>query len=44
MDEAEVDIFVDFLRGALALDPDERKTARELLEHEWLRYDTSDSP
>ncbi|KAK0272857.1 hypothetical protein LTS16_023594 [Friedmanniomyces endolithicus] len=29
--------FVDFLRGALQLDPDERKTAGELLQHEWLR-------
>ncbi|KAK5113701.1 hypothetical protein LTR62_003328 [Meristemomyces frigidus] len=33
----EVPIFVDFLRGALALDPDVRKRAIDLLHHEWLR-------
>ncbi|KAK1016722.1 hypothetical protein LTR54_003401 [Friedmanniomyces endolithicus] len=30
-------LYVDFPRGALQLDPDERKTAGELLQHEWLR-------
>ena len=37
MSVEEVPVFVDFLRGALALDPDHRKTAKELLEHEWLQ-------
>jgi len=33
----EVPVFVDFLRGALTLDPDHRRSAKELLQHEWLR-------
>nr|GFD52621.1 hypothetical protein [Tanacetum cinerariifolium] len=36
MSSEEALVFVDFLQGALALDPDYRKTAHELLEHEWL--------
>jgi serine/threonine-protein kinase SRPK3 len=34
---SEVPIYVDFLRGIFVLDPAKRKTAAELLEHEWLR-------
>ncbi len=37
MTPEDAPLFVDFLRGALQLDPDERKTAGELLQHEWLR-------
>ncbi|KAK4950182.1 hypothetical protein LTR10_011161 [Elasticomyces elasticus] len=37
MDDAEVAVFVDFLQGALTLDPEHRKTAKELLRHEWLQ-------
>ncbi|KAF2207809.1 hypothetical protein CERZMDRAFT_114980 [Cercospora zeae-maydis SCOH1-5] len=37
MDEDEVPVFVDFLRGALALDPVDRRTATELLQHQWLQ-------
>lgn len=36
MSAQEVPVFVDFLEGALALDPHRRKTARQLLQHEWL--------
>lgn len=39
MSAEEALAFVDFLRGALALDPDGRKRAAELLQHEWLRED-----
>ncbi|KAK5166514.1 uncharacterized protein LTR77_008057 [Saxophila tyrrhenica] len=35
----EVPIFVDILEGALTLDPQYRKTAKELLHHDWLRGD-----
>ncbi|KAK5733600.1 hypothetical protein LTR17_009590 [Elasticomyces elasticus] len=37
MDDAEVAVFVDFLQGALTLDPEHRKTAKELLRHGWLQ-------
>ncbi|KAK5736401.1 hypothetical protein LTR17_007397 [Elasticomyces elasticus] len=37
MDDAEMAMFVDFLQGALTLDPEHRKTAEELLQHEWLQ-------
>ena len=29
-------LFVDFLRGMLVLDPEERKPAAEMLDHKWL--------
>ncbi|GJE89699.1 hypothetical protein PsYK624_058050 [Phanerochaete sordida] len=32
------DLFIDFLKCAFALDPDQRPTTRELLEHEWLQH------
>ncbi|EGP82922.1 uncharacterized protein MYCGRDRAFT_50394 [Zymoseptoria tritici IPO323] len=37
MSAEEALVFADFLQGALALDPDHRKTASELLEHDWLK-------
>ena len=37
MPKTEVPIFADFLQGMLALDPEQRKTASELLDHDWLR-------
>ncbi|KAM3423678.1 hypothetical protein BST61_g1092 [Cercospora zeina] len=37
MHEDEVPVFVDFLQGALALDPANRRTATELLQHQWLQ-------
>ena len=36
MPKNEVPIFADFLRGMLTLDPANRKSAAEMLEHEWL--------
>ncbi|PLB48108.1 protein kinase [Aspergillus steynii IBT 23096] len=36
MPQVEVPIFVDFLRGMLEIDPGSRKSASELLQHEWL--------
>ncbi|KAE8398052.1 protein kinase [Aspergillus pseudonomiae] len=36
MPEAEVPIFVDFLKGMLEIDPGSRKPAAELLQHEWV--------
>ncbi|KAJ9208463.1 kinase-like domain-containing protein [Paecilomyces variotii] len=36
MPDAEVPVFVDFLRCMLAIDPESRKSAAELLQHEWL--------
>ncbi|KJX92897.1 protein kinase [Zymoseptoria brevis] len=36
MPAEEALLFLDFLQGALALDPQHRKTAKELLGHEWL--------
>ncbi|KAL4935707.1 hypothetical protein BDV06DRAFT_217227 [Aspergillus oleicola] len=37
MPEAEVPIFVDFIKGMLEVDPGSRKSAAELLQHEWIR-------
>ncbi|QSS60981.1 serine kinase [Histoplasma capsulatum] len=37
MPDAEVPVFIDFLRGMLAIDPACRKSAAELLEHDWIR-------
>ncbi|KAI1943779.1 hypothetical protein LOZ66_000364 [Ophidiomyces ophidiicola] len=37
MPEAEVPIFVDFIKGMLEIDPESRKSAVELLQHEWIR-------
>jgi len=37
MPSDEVPVFCDFLREALATDPRERKTAKELTDHPWLR-------
>ncbi|KAI9935061.1 hypothetical protein ASPWEDRAFT_175782 [Aspergillus wentii DTO 134E9] len=28
--------FIDFVRGMLTIDPEQRKSAKELLQHEWL--------
>lgn len=36
MPQCEVPIFVDFLEGMLAVEPDDRKSAAEMLEHPWL--------
>lgn len=36
MPEAEVPVFVDFLENVLAIDPDDRKSAAEMLKHPWL--------
>ncbi|KAI1952753.1 hypothetical protein LOZ12_002320 [Ophidiomyces ophidiicola] len=37
MPEAEVPIFVDFIKGMLEIDPESRKSAVQLLQHEWIR-------
>lgn len=37
MDDREVALLIDFIRGMLVLDPDHRKTTAELLEHDWLK-------
>ncbi|KAJ5737256.1 uncharacterized protein N7483_002381 [Penicillium malachiteum] len=37
MSDAEIPIFIDFLRGMLTIDPTNRKSAAELLQHEWLK-------
>lgn len=36
MHDAEVPIFIDFVRGMLQINPDTRKSAAELLQHEWI--------
>lgn len=36
MPDAEIPIFVDFIQGMLTIDPAHRKSAAELLRHEWL--------
>ncbi|OQD91257.1 hypothetical protein PENSOL_c056G09940 [Penicillium solitum] len=36
MPDAEIPIFIDFLQGMLTIDPAHRKSAAELLRHEWL--------
>lgn len=37
MPHAEVPIFIDFLKGMLAINPDHRRSAAELLRHGWLK-------
>ena len=37
MSDVEVPIFINFVRSMLTIDPARRKTAAELLQHEWLR-------
>ncbi|OJJ46534.1 hypothetical protein ASPZODRAFT_132604 [Penicilliopsis zonata CBS 506.65] len=37
MPEAEMPVFLDFLRGMLSIDPKNRKSAAELLQHNWLK-------
>ncbi|KAJ6119072.1 protein kinase, partial [Penicillium samsonianum] len=37
MSDAEIPVFIDFLRGMLTIDPTYRKSAAELLQHEWLK-------
>ncbi|KAJ0420558.1 protein kinase [Aspergillus carlsbadensis] len=37
MTKAEVPVFVDFIKGMLEIDPASRKSADELLQHEWIR-------
>ncbi|KAG8423574.1 hypothetical protein J3458_000461 [Metarhizium acridum] len=36
MPDHEVDIFIDFIKGMLTIDPGSRKSAVELLQHEWI--------
>lgn len=36
MPDAKIPIFIDFLQGMLKIDPAHRKSAAELLRHEWL--------
>ncbi|KAI9839839.1 MAG: hypothetical protein M1819_000029 [Sarea resinae] len=36
MPQTEVPIFVDFLEGMLAVDPENRKSAADMLKHPWL--------
>ncbi|KID93042.1 Protein kinase-like domain protein [Metarhizium guizhouense ARSEF 977] len=36
MPDHEVDIFTDFIKGMLTIDPGSRKSAAELLQHEWI--------
>ncbi|KAG6106264.1 hypothetical protein E4U14_004696 [Claviceps sp. LM454 group G7] len=36
MPDNEVYVYLDFLKGMLQLDPLKRKSAAELLQHEWL--------
>ena len=37
MPKAEVPIFIDFIKGMLEIDPGSRKSAAELLQHEWVK-------
>ena len=32
----EQDAFLDFMKGTVVWDPDERKSVRDLMEHRWL--------
>ena len=41
MSQAEVPIFVDFLKGMLAVEPGDRKSAAQMLKHPWLSKRTS---
>ncbi|GES59264.1 protein kinase [Aspergillus terreus] len=43
MPDAEVPIFIDFIKGMLAIDPASRKSAADLLQHEWIRAGTQRS-
>ncbi|KAG6204245.1 hypothetical protein E4U35_003552 [Claviceps purpurea] len=36
MPDDEIDVFIDFVRGMLQIDPMARKSAAQLLQHEWL--------
>ncbi|KAG6103060.1 hypothetical protein E4U14_006454 [Claviceps sp. LM454 group G7] len=36
MSDDEVVVFIDFVRGMLQIDPKKRKSAAQLLQHEWL--------
>lgn len=36
MPETEIDTFIDFIQGMLGIDPMARKSAAQLLQHEWL--------
>lgn len=36
MPDAEIPIFIDFLQGVLTIDRAHRKSAAELLRHEWF--------
>ncbi|KAG6043281.1 hypothetical protein E4U39_004755 [Claviceps sp. Clav50 group G5] len=36
MSKMEFDVFIDFLKGMLEIDPMKRKSAAQLLQHEWL--------
>lgn len=36
MPEAEVPIFIDFVRSMLEIDPESRKSASELLQNKWI--------
>lgn len=36
MPEAEVSVFVDSMEKVLVIDPDDRKSAAEMLKHPWL--------
>ncbi|KAG6179770.1 hypothetical protein E4U36_005345 [Claviceps purpurea] len=36
MSKKEFDVFIDFLKGMLEIDPMKRKSAAQLLQHEWL--------
>lgn len=36
MTDNEVDVFIDFIQGMLTIDPSYRKSAAELLQHEWI--------
>ena len=35
--ESEVPLYLDFVSSMLVLDPEKRKSAAKMLEHEWLR-------
>lgn len=41
MPQTEVPIFVDFLEGMLAIEPDDRKSAAEMLKHPWLAIENT---
>ncbi|PGG99297.1 CMGC/SRPK protein kinase [Helicocarpus griseus UAMH5409] len=37
MPEADVPLFINFIRGMLAIDPERRSSAADLVKHEWLK-------